>query len=107
VKDIQIPYHTVVTTGFAGLTNRIVTYCCHVLFLCLPVGIYHTVPFTQQEWNEWALTPADDGTLHYMFELGKADGAAWARHSGHAGPAQPDASRKGGSRKLMSGNAAH
>jgi hypothetical protein len=93
--------------GFAGLAHHPETYCCHLLYLCLPAGIYHKVPFTQQEWNEWALTPADDGTLHYMHELGKADAAAWAKHSGHAAQAQPGASQKGGSRKLTAGNAAH
>jgi len=50
---------------------------CHVL---LAAGIFHQVAFSQDEWNGWALSPADDSTLKYIYELGKADGAAWVKH---------------------------
>jgi hypothetical protein len=69
-------------------------------------GIYHKVPWSQQEWNEWALTPADDGTLHYMFELGKADAAAWAKQAGDTAQQQQQQPHDSGSkgRKLAAGS---
>lgn len=67
-----------------------------------PAGIFHKVPFTQQEWYEFALTPPDDGTLKFIFELGQADAAAWARHTGRATQGTPASSQQpAGGRKLL------
>lgn len=58
-----------------------------VYFPALP-GIFHKLPFTAQDWIDWAFHPADDGTVKFMVELGKADAAAWARHVGITKPQQ-------------------
>ena len=71
------------------------------MIVLLPTGIYHKVSFTQEEWNNWALSPADDGTLHHIYELGKADAAAWARHKLHT--VHHPASSGGARRKLAAG----
>lgn len=70
-----------------------------------PAGIFHKIPFTQQEWYEFALTPPDDGTLKFIFELGQADAAAWAKHTGRVTqqgtPAASSQQAAAGGRKLL------
>lgn len=75
---------------------------CTLLFAqtCVVTGVYNHLPLTQQEWNEYALTPGDDGTLEFMFQLGKADAAAWAKHSGYGSVSSSSTSaEKGGGSK--------
>lgn len=45
-------------------------------------GVFSKMPFSQSEWSNWALSPADDGTLKHMYKLGKADAEIWAKYSG-------------------------
>jgi hypothetical protein len=65
-----------------------------------PAGIFHKIPFTQQQWYEFALTPPDDGTLKFIFELGQADGTAWAKYTGRA---TQDSSTAAGSQQAAAG----
>lgn len=86
-----------------------------LLLVCLGspkpcTGIFHKVPFTQQQWYEFALTPPDEGTLKFIFKLGQADAAAWAKHTGRATqqgstPASSQQQPAGG-RKLLTAAAA-
>jgi hypothetical protein len=45
-------------------------------------GVFSKMPFSQTQWSDWALSPADDGTLKHMYRLGKSDAEAWAKHVG-------------------------
>lgn len=88
-----------------ALADAVVTvYLALLLTVC--AGIYHKVPFSQQEWNEWALTPPDDGTLDFIFELGKADAAAWAKHSGYVQATATSSKAKSGGRRLLAAGSA-
>lgn len=54
-------------------------------------GVFHQVPFSQQQWNDWSLSPAADATLVTIYQLGKADAAAWAKYVGLSKGPEPAA----------------
>jgi hypothetical protein len=45
-------------------------------------GVFSKMPFSQSQWSDWALSPADDGTLKHMYKLGKSDAEAWVKYVG-------------------------
>jgi hypothetical protein len=45
-------------------------------------GVFSKMPFSQNQWSDWALSPADDGTLKHMYKLGKSDAEAWVKYMG-------------------------
>lgn len=58
-------------------------------------GIFHKIPWSREEWSDMAMIPATLTQRLRMFELGKADAAAWARHAGVTGAPSTGAAATG------------
>lgn len=73
---------TFVSTGGVGQPDADLIRLAAESDMDIAPGVFHQVPFSQQQWNDWSLSPADDASLITMYQLGKADAVAWANYVG-------------------------
>lgn len=72
----------IVSTGPNGQPDLALVQLAAQNNMDIAPGVFHRVPFTQSQWSDWALSPAENINLISMYELGKADAAAWVEYVG-------------------------
>jgi hypothetical protein len=80
--EAAINYPTIQSTGPDGKPDPQLLQLAVSNNVDIAPGVYSKMPFSQTQWSDWALSPADDGTLKHMYRLGKSDAEAWAKHVG-------------------------
>jgi hypothetical protein len=82
VSEAASSYPTIQSTGPDGEANPQLLQLAASNNVDIAPGVFSKMPFSQSQWSDWALSPADDGALKHMYRLGKSDAEAWAKQAG-------------------------
>ncbi|WIA18357.1 hypothetical protein OEZ85_009822 [Tetradesmus obliquus] len=82
ITEAASSYPAIQSTGADGKPDPNLVQLAASSNVDIAPGVFSKMPFSQSQWSDWALSPADDSTLKHMYRLGKSDAEAWAKYVG-------------------------